>query len=64
MVITPSVIVNAPVMQPFTHKGSWQWRQDTAKLTPSFSSILIFGLILMSFNALAISFPLVPAKAQ
>jgi hypothetical protein len=53
-----------PVMQPFTHNGSSQWRQDTAKLTPSFSSMLILGLILMSFNARAMSFWLVPANAQ
>jgi hypothetical protein len=62
--MTPFAIVSAPVMQPLTQSGSSQWRQETAKLTPSFSSILIFGLIFMSFSALAMSFSLVPAKAQ
>jgi hypothetical protein len=45
-------------MQPFTHSGSLQWRQDTAKLTSPFFSIFIFGLILTFFSARAISFSL------
>jgi uncharacterized membrane protein len=55
MVMIPSAMVSAPVMHPLTHNGSSQWRQETAKLMSSFSSILIFGLILMSFSALAMS---------
>jgi hypothetical protein len=62
--MTPSVTVSAPVIQPFTHNGSRQWRQDTAKLTPSFSSMLILGLILIPFSARAMSFSFVPANAQ
>jgi hypothetical protein len=51
-------------MQPLTHNGSWQWRQETAKLTSPLSSIFMRGFILPSFSALAISFSFVPEKAQ
>jgi len=64
MVITPSVMVKAPVIQPLTHNGSLQCLHETAKLMPLPSSILIFGLILISFSALAMSLSFVPAKAQ
>jgi hypothetical protein len=64
IVTTPSVTVNAPVMQLFTHNGSRQCRHETAKLTPSFSSITIFELIFMSLSARAMSFSAVPEKAQ
>jgi hypothetical protein len=64
IVITPSVMVKAPVIQPLTHSGVLQWRQDTAKLMPSFSSMRILGFIFMPFSARAMSLSLVPAKAQ
>jgi hypothetical protein len=57
-------MVSAPVMHPLTHKGSWQCRQETAKLIPSFSSMRILGFIFMPFSARAISLSFVPAKAQ
>jgi hypothetical protein len=64
MVITPSVMVRLPVIHPLTHNGVLQCRQETAKLIPSFSSMRIFGFIFMPFNARAMSFSPVPAKAQ
>jgi len=64
IIMMPFTFVNAPVIQLLTQSGSSQWRQETAKLIPSFSSILILGLIFTSFSALAMSFSLVDAKAQ
>jgi len=64
IVTTPSVFVSAPVMQPLTQRGSLQWRHETAKLIPPISSIFIRGLIFIPFNALAMSFSLLEAKAQ
>jgi hypothetical protein len=62
--MTPFSMLKAPVMQPFTHKGSWQWRQETAKLMSSCCSILMRGLILTSFKARAMSCSSLAAKAQ
>jgi hypothetical protein len=39
IVITPSAIVKAPVMQPLTQYGSLQCRHETAKLMSSFFSM-------------------------
>jgi hypothetical protein len=64
IVITPSATLKAPVMQALTHKGSWQWRQETAKLISPRFSTLILGLIFTFLSAIAISFSFVPAKAQ
>jgi hypothetical protein len=57
-------MVRLPVIHALTHNGVLQCRQETAKLIPSFSSILIFGFIFMPFKARAMSLSPVPAKAQ
>ena len=43
MQILPSSICKAPEIQLFTHNGSSQWRQETAKWMLSFPSTIILG---------------------
>jgi hypothetical protein len=64
IVITPFCNLSAPEMQDFTHRGSSQCLQDTAKQTDSASSTLILGVIFLFFSALAMSFSPVAVKAQ
>jgi hypothetical protein len=52
---TPSTLLIAPAIQPFTQDGSSQWRQETAYEILPLSSTVIRGFIGLSFRARAMS---------
>ena len=50
----PSAMLSAPEMQLFTHSGSVQWRQETAKEMLLRSSMRMRGTMWRSLSALII----------
>lgn len=60
----PLSMCKAPEIQHFTHKGSSQWRQETAKLILSLPSTEILGKSFLPFSAFTISDNPELAKAQ